>query len=46
VQYPVGNGHLYEVLHSNDAEPRPNVARTLRAELGGLWPGTIVCEVP
>ena len=45
VQYSDGGGHLYEVIHANGTEPRPDVARTLREELR-LWPGTIVCEVP
>jgi len=39
-----GSARLYDVILANDTVPRPNVERTLRAELCSLWPGTIVYE--
>ena len=34
----------YEVILANGTVPRPNVARTLLAELSSLWPATIIDE--
>ena len=36
--------HCYEVILANGAVPRPGVARTLLAELRGLYPETIVYD--
>ena len=42
---PTAIGCCYEVVLANGSLPRPNVARTLRSELGILWPGTIVYDL-
>ena len=42
---PAASACCYEVVLANGTLPRPNVARTLRSELGILWPGTIVYDL-
>jgi len=46
-KYPGGaaNARCYEVVLANGAMPRPELARTLRTELGSLYPETIVYDL-